>query len=70
MTPLQCRAARAALRWSAPDLAAMAGVHVNSVSRFENGTARPATVARMREALENAGVEFLDDNGIRLMSDA
>ena len=61
-------AARAALRWSAPDLAAMAGVHVNSVSRFETagGESKATTVARMRTALEQAGVEFIDETGIRL----
>lgn len=71
MTPTQCRAARAALRWSISDLAAMAGVHANSISRFENGVgaSRDATVARMRETMEEAGVEFTGATGFRMESD-
>lgn len=62
ITPDQCRMARAALRWSVDDLAQAAGVGRATVIRFENDTGgKPATVARLREALEKARVQFIDE---------
>lgn len=56
--------ARAALGWTSLDLAGKAGVGVNTVNRFEAGTeSRSASVAKMRAALENAGVLFISENG-------
>lgn len=37
LTPAQCRAARAWLNWSQPDLAAAAKVSVPTIARFERG---------------------------------
>jgi hypothetical protein len=69
-TPLvsgQIRAARAFLRWSAEDLARMSSVGVTTIRRAELTDSTTAlTTANneaIRRALENAGVEFIDDNG-------
>jgi transcriptional regulator with XRE-family HTH domain len=58
------------LQWSLAELAARAGVSVNSITRFETGLASPrrATVAAMQRALEDGGVEFTNGEqpGVRL----
>jgi transcriptional regulator with XRE-family HTH domain len=60
----QCKMARAALGISAQDLAVMAGVLPDAVFRLEKGeTLHQRTVIAIREALELAGVEFIDENG-------
>ena len=42
----------------------MAGVTANTVTRIENGAdAKQSTMDRLQEALEAAGVEFIDENG-------
>jgi len=59
--------ARVALGWSTGELAEKAGVGVNTVNRFEAGSdARISSVEKMRTALEGAGIEFIDDDGVRL----
>jgi transcriptional regulator with XRE-family HTH domain len=69
ITPGQVRAARALLGLTAAELAALAGVGVATVGRFElrsdadAGGARDATQAALRKALEKAGVEFIAENG-------
>jgi transcriptional regulator with XRE-family HTH domain len=56
--------ARAALGWSTADLSRNSGVGVNTVNRFEAGRdARLSSVAKVRVALEAAGVEFIAENG-------
>jgi len=61
------RAARALLRWSALDLAAASKVGVATIRRVEvvDGEipVTSANEAALRQALENAGVEFIDENG-------
>lgn len=68
MTPETCRAARALLNWPLATLAAKASVSVPTIRLFESGkrTPIPATLAAIRRALEDAGVEFLEDDGLRL----
>ena len=69
--------ARTALSWGVKDLAEAAQVSTNTVVRFERGEDLKArTVAGLKEALEAAGVIFLDGEysgsggpGIRLMID-
>jgi transcriptional regulator with XRE-family HTH domain len=57
----QCRAARALLDWSAADLATAAGLGSATVRRFESGqTVQQGSIQTMREALERAGVVFVD----------
>ena len=56
--------ARGALNWTSRDLAAAASVGINTVTRFENGRdTLTSTAAKLRTALEAAGVEFIPENG-------
>ena len=70
LTSEQIRAGRALLRWEQKDLARAAGISVETVKRLEKtpGQVRAyaSTVAAVQTALETAGVEFFDDNGVRL----
>lgn len=61
----QCRAARGLLDWSQQRLADAAAVGVVTIRQLEAGTSAPrrATLDVVRRALENAGVEFIDENG-------
>ena len=57
---VQIRMARAALGWSARELAEAAGVATNTVSRFEvGGDMRVETLTRLEKALEKKGVVFI-----------
>jgi len=68
--PRRCeliRAARALLRWEQRDLANASLVSLPTIKRLES---RPgplaghgSTLAALRNALESAGVEFIDENG-------
>ena len=62
----QVRAARALIGWSPAELANAAGLHVAVIERIEmgGGDKVPAEdVAKMRAALEAAGVAFIPENG-------
>ncbi len=65
ITASQCRAARGLLDWTQQELADAARIGVATVRLFEgNATeSRQATLAVLRQALELAGVEFIDANG-------
>ncbi len=67
LTSAQIRAARGLLRWSAEDLAREAALGVATIKRAEGAeTETSMTVANdlaVRRALEEAGVEFIDENG-------
>jgi transcriptional regulator with XRE-family HTH domain len=64
LMPVQCKMGRAALGWGVADLAKKAGVGINTVSRFENGSdAHVGTQRLLRSALEAGGVEFIAENG-------
>jgi predicted transcriptional regulator len=67
ITSSQMRAARALLRWSALDLAKASKVGVATIRRVEvvDGEipVTHANAAALRQALEAAGVEFIDENG-------
>lgn len=65
IAPAQCRAARGLLNWTQDDLAQAAEVGVVTVRQFEGdkGSPRKATVAVIERALEQAGVEFIPENG-------
>ena len=61
VSPAQSRAARAYLEWGRRDLAGQAGVAENTVYNFETGrvrNARPETRAKIRRAIEVAGLTF------------
>lgn len=60
----QCRMARAALGLGVRDLADLAKVSPNTVTRFERGEElQPRTIEALKVALEKAGVEFIAKNG-------
>jgi predicted transcriptional regulator len=64
MTPEQCRMARSGLGVGVRELASLAGVSTNTVTRLERGEVlRAKTIVAIRQTLENAGVEFIDENG-------
>lgn len=65
MTKEQCRAARGLLGWSARHLAEQAKVGVMTVSRFEagQGDTHASTRTTLLHVLQNAGVEFIPENG-------
>lgn len=65
MKPSQVRMARAALKWSLATLAEASGVHRNTISNFETGRygGSESAILAIRQALEEAGVEFIDENG-------
>lgn len=56
--------ARAATGLGVRDLAKLAGVSPDTIARLERGDdLREGTVAVVRTALEQAGVEFISENG-------
>jgi predicted transcriptional regulator len=63
----QIKAARALLDWSQQQLAAAAEVSVPTIKRLEAQDGllggRSETGAKIQFALEQAGVEFIDENG-------
>ncbi len=64
MLPVQCKMARTALSLGIRELAELAQVSSNTVSRFEAGEElKDRTVAAIRAALEKAGVIFVEENG-------
>ena len=67
LTGRQIRAARGLVGWTAVDLAAASQVGVATIRRseVENGPVRmtPANAATLQRALEEAGIEFLPENG-------
>jgi transcriptional regulator with XRE-family HTH domain len=65
MTPAQCRAARGLLDWTQDKLCEAAQVGGPTLRNFENGMIMPrrASLAAIKRALEEAGVEFIDNGG-------
>jgi len=73
MLPIQCRMARTALNLGVRDLAAIAQVSTNTITRFEaldregagaGHELKPRTIDAIRAALEAAGITFLDDGEV------
>lgn len=64
----QCRAARALLDWSQPDLAEKCGMHVQTISSFESRSGSPTkkTLQKIAQTLENGGVEFGPNEGVSI----
>jgi len=76
MLPAQARAARAMLQLKTTEVAALAGVAPNSVTRVEQGSVavrgpNASTVGAIRRLYESRGIEFLDEGhpGLRLRND-
>ncbi len=68
VSPAQCRGARGLLDWTQGDLAKKVGVALRTVRDFESGKRKPLAIVRssIKQALEEAGIEFLDGDGLRL----
>ncbi|WP_436642481.1 helix-turn-helix domain-containing protein [Microbaculum sp. FT89] len=65
ITPAQCRAARALVDLTQPQLAAAASLGLSTVVDFEKSRRAVSSDAAkaIRNALEAAGVEFIEENG-------
>lgn len=67
MTIRQIKAARALLGWSQGDLACHSSISEPTIARLESIggeiSGRPNTIQKIKEALEKAGIEFIDENG-------
>ena len=67
MTGRQMRMARAAIRWTAEKLAEEAHVSWSTIQRMETSDDVPSALAQtldaVQQALEAAGIEFIDENG-------
>jgi transcriptional regulator with XRE-family HTH domain len=70
MTPARCRAARALLDWTQPQLAVAAELGLSTVVDFERSRriVSAEAVQAIHRALEVAGVEFIngDEPGVKL----
>jgi transcriptional regulator with XRE-family HTH domain len=66
LNPEQIRAARALLNWSRDDLATATALSADTIRRIESGSLQPriSTVAAIKVAFEQRGVEFLPRNGV------
>ncbi|ANG99515.1 helix-turn-helix domain-containing protein [Brucella pseudogrignonensis] len=63
MNGLQGRLGRVALGWSVLELADAASVSTQTIVRLERGEElRPATLQRIRNVLENAGIVFISED--------
>jgi predicted transcriptional regulator len=65
MTPAQCRAGRALLEITQTQLAAAAGLGLSTVVDYEKKRRQVSaeSVESMFQALIDAGVDFIDENG-------
>ena len=72
MRPVHLRMARAALGWTLKELADRAGVHMNTIARYEAGfEIMSGTMEKLEEVLRHEGVVFIDEDdeflpGIRM----
>jgi transcriptional regulator with XRE-family HTH domain len=66
----QIKAARAYLDWSQEDLARASGLAVSTIRNLETGyIPRGKTTKIIRQAIENAGLEFIEPEGFRRRTD-
>lgn len=68
ISPAQCRAARALLNWSQPELAERCDIHVQTISNFEKESGSPSktTLEKISLVFESANILFIDQDGVRL----
>jgi transcriptional regulator with XRE-family HTH domain len=61
----QCRGARALMNMTQPELASKAGLGLSTVVDFERSrrTVSAEAIKAIRVALEESGIEFIDENG-------
>ena len=66
----QVKAARALLGWSQTDLAASSKISEPTIKRLESQGGelggRPDTIAKIVATLKDAGVEFMNGDGVRM----
>lgn len=64
MKGIQCKLARVALGWGVIELASRAKVSTQTITRLERGDQlRPSTLESIQSVLEEAGIEFIKENG-------
>lgn len=65
-TPLMCRAGRALLDWSQPQLSQASGLGLSTVVDFERNRRKVSgdAIGALRRALETAGVVFLEEGDV------
>ncbi|WP_318869796.1 helix-turn-helix transcriptional regulator [Sinorhizobium meliloti] len=64
MNGIQCKLARVALGWGVLELAKAANVSTQTTTRLERGDQlRSSTLERVQRVLEDAGIEFIPENG-------
>ncbi|MDW9583967.1 helix-turn-helix domain-containing protein [Sinorhizobium meliloti] len=64
MNGIQCKLARVALGWGGLELAKAANVSTQTITRLERGDQlRSSTLERVQRVLEDAGIEFIPENG-------
>lgn len=65
ITPHQGRGARALLDMTQPELASKSGLGLSTIVDFERSrrAVSKEAIQAMRLALEDAGIEFIDENG-------
>ncbi len=63
----QCRAARALLNWSQPDLATRCDIHVQTISNFEKEASTPSktTLSKIMTVFHLQGILFEEDDGVK-----
>ena len=68
ITTAQIRGARGILNWSQGDLASRTGISATSIGSIENNqtTPRASTLQNIQRAFEDAGIEFMGQDGVRL----
>lgn len=68
ITGRQIRAARGLLRWRVEDLAQHTGLTREALTRMEDDAVQPreASIAKILGAFDSFGVEFTDDEGVRV----
>lgn len=70
ITTAQIRGARGILNWSQADLSERTDISATSIGSIENGLTQPreSTLTVIQKAFEDAGVEFLPNDGLRKKS--
>jgi transcriptional regulator with XRE-family HTH domain len=65
ISPAQCRGARALLDMTQPQLASSAKVGLSTIVDFERERREVSAdaIAKIQQALESAGIEFITQNG-------
>lgn len=68
ITTAQIRGARGILNWSQGDLAERTGISATSIGSIENNQTKPRanTLSNIQRAFEDAGIEFMGQDGVRL----